>query len=203
MDNTLIKQKQTFNTKIGSQKEINIEIGAKNEIRMKHYLNSIYNNKFKRMKKKNDNNSNSIDFINHRHKIIAEIKSVSYKYTANYPRNKNRYDEYGFWISQSKINKYDNKYSIKYPGYDFHIYYLFADGLYNVIYNKLSKRDQILIKNTKIQDSDNTNPNVPNKANNVYVIPKRCFDIIDLDMKSNFPIKDNRDIISNIDECLL
>ena len=180
MDNTLIKQKQTFNTKIGSQKEINIEIGAKNEIRMKHYLNSIYNNKFKRMKKKNDNNSNSIDFINHRHKIIAEIKSVSYKYTANYPRNKNRYDEYGFWISQSKINKYDNKYSIKYPGYDFHIYYLFADGLYNVIYNKLSKR-----------------------ANNVYVIPKRCFDIIDLDMKSNFPIKDNRDIISNIDECLL
>ena len=72
-------------------------------------------------------------------------------------------------------------------------------------YNKLSQSDQILIKNSKYTDNDNTNPNVANLENKVYIIPKRCFNIIDLDMKSDFPIKnrDNRDIMRDIDECLL
>ena len=159
----LQNQLQTFNVKKNSQKEKNTKIGYINEHKVINFLNTPFideEEKWKRMENVGNDNTNVIDIVNHKYKMIAEIKSTKYSFSTNFEYNKNRKGEFCFKIARSKIDKYNDYYKSKYPDYNYYIYYLFSDGLYFTIYNLLDQRIRNMITDRVVITQDKTNPNV-------------------------------------------
>ena len=201
----LQNQLRTFNVKANSQKEKNTKIGFINEHKVIDFLNTTYideDEKFVRMENIGNDNTNVIDIVNHKYKMLAEIKSTKYSFSTNFEYNKNKKGQYCFKIARSKIDKYDNYYKSKYPDYNYFIYYLFSDGLYFTIYNLLDQRTKNMITNTVVITEDKSNPNVV-RHDRCYLLPKDIFIKVPCcDLKSDFP-KTNIQLVQETDECLI
>ncbi len=54
-----------------------------------------------------NDNTNVIDIVNHKYKMLAEIKSTKYSFSTNFEYNKNKKGQFGFKNARSKLGKKD------------------------------------------------------------------------------------------------
>lgn len=177
--------------------------GMLNECKVFKFLQILSGFEYRRMSDENKDNSNSIDLINSKQKILLEIKSVSYSSKHKYQNNYNSEGDYCYWFSKSKIDTYEKVYKKQYPDYKFMIMYFFTDGLYMTEYDMLDTKQKDIIKKNGREEKDNTYYEDNDKVISTYLYPAKHFVLFSDKLISEYPYVAPKDIILDTQECLL